>query len=940
MKNLLLNIFLTSCLLLSLSTLKTKAQCTSVFPGVAAADCSTGEIQVNNLFLGVDPSCLAAAGGFSFDILTAADDDGTLIFDNIFSMFMGTAPTPFFPGGTHYPNGTGTVDLMVLSTYFSFFGQVSTTDWYDVGPDAIQGTIDDTYAGTTVDPGFVPVFQNAPIIVKFTPGCADPIMPSINGTELATLPVIPCNTQPDATFTVDNLGPVLPGAPVTVISVAADPNGGAYVLSQTTDLVLGDVYSDCTSFSIINTAQYTGMTGDACVQSYQIDIAVLPFPTNGPIIDDYTCIDQIPGITDPTNADGFIWVYEPGATNVYDNCASVDVSGHWTTPDGCNGPIIAGATNPQRCPFPTDNPTVTDNICPNTNGLFAPPADDPLGNFAWVWDVSNPPTYDACLGAQTASGYWEDTECTSLTDPRSVTSSPTQCCPVITNVSGAEVICHNNSATLLSPVTVDDATLLGFGGADWYIGGAPDAGGQVYDAASTELNTSCSPVDVVLTSYAQCACSGVWIAGATYTITVNPAPPIVNPIPGSCGVAASVELICADGVTVLDTKTNPTSPDGLPCAASGIESDPLAAGSWTAAEIEGLLGVPAGSGCYSDATFAEVAADCAYQACPANCPSVATVNGSATICDGDLATKISDWQAAVAADATNAAALLDAITAMTVVYGSNAGATELVAPNGIVATGVHSGADVCIEETQTTYAYLLCYGIDGVAGGGDDSYLLLGTYTLTVNPNTQTPVTPAPSNCTVTLAPICANDVMTVAATPNLTGDALAANFNATTGVYTAQAGDVAGSIDITITNEFSCAPVTYTLATPACPASAPTLSITDPCNCFAGINLDADPENELAQEVITITPGTAPYTVTAVTGLVDATNTPLTAATATALISGTTITAYVPADGVSTYSLTIQDANGLTATISGGPCNACPVPPPCAASPNMQWGH
>ena len=80
MKNLLLNIFLTSCLLLSLSTLKTKAQCTSVFQGFATADCSTGEIQVNSAFLGVDPSCLAAVGGFSFDILTAFDDDGTFIF--------------------------------------------------------------------------------------------------------------------------------------------------------------------------------------------------------------------------------------------------------------------------------------------------------------------------------------------------------------------------------------------------------------------------------------------------------------------------------------------------------------------------------------------------------------------------------------------------------------------------------------------------------------------------------------------------------------------------------------------------------------------------------------------------------------------------------------------------------------------------------------------
>lgn len=127
------------------------------------------------------------------------------------------------------------------------------------------------------------------------------------------------------------------------------------------------------------------------------------------------------------------------------------------------------------------------------------------------------------------------------------------------------------------------------------------------------------------------------------------------------------------------------------------------------------------------------------------------------------------------------------------------------------------------------------------------------------------------------------------------------------------------------------CITVTITCATPI------SISITDPCNCSAGINLDADPENELAQETITITPGTAPYTVTAVSGLVDATGVALTPATATALISGTILVAYVPANGVTTYSITIQDANTLTDSINGGPCAVCVAG--CNASPNMNWG-
>ena len=216
----------------------------------------------------------------------------------------------------------------------------------------------------------------------------------------------------------------------------------------------------------------------------------------------------------------------------------------------------------------------------------------------------------------------------------------------------------------------------------------------------------------------------------------------------------------------------------------------------------------------------------ATPACPAACPATVPVDDMATICDGALATEISDWQTAVATDATNTAAIADANTATALEYSSVLVPTDATAPDGNVADGVHSGTDVCVAETQTTYAYLLCFGNDATQGTDDDIYLLVGTFVLTVNPDTQTPTVPTASACMVTLVPICANDGLAVAGTPNETGDASAANFDTTTGVYTAQPGDAAGSIDITVTNEFGCEPVTVTLATPACPAT-PTCTLT-----------------------------------------------------------------------------------------------------------------
>ncbi|MFT7605091.1 MAG: hypothetical protein ACI8VT_002684, partial [Saprospiraceae bacterium] len=154
---------------------------------------------------------------------------------------------------------------------------------------------------------------------------------------------------------------------------------------------------------------------------------------------------------------------------------------------------------------------------------------------------------------------------------------------------------------------------------------------------------------------------------------------------------------------------------------------------------------------------------------------------------------------------------------------------------------------------------------------------------------------------------------------------------------YTAQPGDLAGTVDYSVASGIpgsTCVAFMGNTATPICPVVIPpvTMAISDPCNCTLGLDLDVNGSNEYAQEEITIFPGLPPYAVTSVAGLFDNTGTPLTPAMATALITGPdgfglfTLIAYVPADGVSVFSVTVTDSAvpATFATQAGGPCAVC----------------
>ncbi len=105
-----------------------------------------------------------------------------------------------------------------------------------------------------------------------------------------------------------------------------------------------------------------------------------------------------------------------------------------------------------------------------------------------------------------------------------------------------------------------------------------------------------------------------------------------------------------------------------------------------------------------------------------------------------------------------------------------------------------------------------------------------------------------------------------------------------------------------------------------------PTIGLSDPCNCANGIDLDNDGVVDLVSETIVITPGTAPYTVTNYSGgLTDMAGVPLTLADIQALFDAAvpdadgnvSISAYLPADGVTVFSIDISDSNGATASFT-----------------------
>lgn len=158
-------------------------------------------------------------------------------------------------------------------------------------------------------------------------------------------------------------------------------------------------------------------------------------------------------------------------------------------------------------------------------------------------------------------------------------------------------------------------------------------------------NTGCTVITQTVMAYVYCDVDASTTVNAgdtytlvsTYTLTVYPAAAgfTVNPVPGSCGTAASAQLRCGGSTIATESGTAPT------CAAP---SQPFS-GSFTAAEIAAVIGNGATATCYSDITYGPIAATCA--ATPA-----ATVSASGSVCVTGTGTATLDLMTLVTAGNT------------------------------------------------------------------------------------------------------------------------------------------------------------------------------------------------------------------------------------------------------------------------------------------------
>ncbi len=478
----------------------------------------------------------------------------------------------------------------------------------------------------------------------------------------------------------------------------------------------------------------------------------------------------------------------------------------------------------------TVNPGTPTPALPTVNGctttIVALCPNDVYGTNSNVSGGASVANFDTTTGIYTAqpgdaAGVIEVT-ITNEFDCRAVTyivQTPacSSACPTATPVAdNAATICSGALANEITDwqTTVAAANTMGL----VYSSVTPVAGTTTPDEIlpSGAIPAGCAAVDQVVMAYVYCDVDGsgtdnagdIYTLVSTYTLTVNPTSILTGATNVNGCTVFHASLCPNDTYSVGTTITGGASAANLDLATGIYTAQPGDA----AGSIEVLV----------TNEFSCGVANVFYPtpACTAACPTATTVtDDAATICSGALANEITDWQTTVAAANT-----------MGLVYSSVTPVAGTTTPDGILPSGAIPAG--CAAVDQVVMAYVYC-DVDGSAtDNAGDTYTLVSTYTLTVNPDTQTPLQPTATGCAVTLVPLCTNDVMVP--TANVTGDALAANFNTATGTYTAQPGDAAGTIEITITNEFSCAPVNFTLNTPSCSTTPSSLEIgiSDPCVC------------------------------------------------------------------------------------------------------------
>lgn len=419
-------------------------------------------------------------------------------------------------------------------------------------------------------------------------------------------------------------------------------------------------------------------------------------------------------------------------------------------------------------------------------------------------------------------------------------------------------------------------------------------------------NTTCAPITQTVMAYVYCDvdASGGDTAGDTYTLvstyvlTVYPAAAgfSVNPVVGSCGVAATAQLICGGSTIATETGIVPT------CAAP---SQPFS-GSFTAAEIATAIGGGATASCYSDLSYGPIAANCA--ATP-----TATVTTTGAICVTGTGTSTLDLSTLVTA-------------------GNTGGTWSLVTVNGTTLAGSTLSAGTAVAAATATVRYTIA----ATADCPENTY----DATITVNDCTVPTATvdadvDDPCFC-VTVPVLDANNAVT---TPGVLGDVMVittnpvntsvvwnvvagANTTITSGATAVHVGGGVYHVDVTYNDGAGGWAVT---ATPDAP------------NAALGV------QNGAGGTTCTYNIGSFPnLPATACTALNITGATP-----AGGTYSPTSIAAPAPGSAATTQALTYTyDAHPAVGTHPACPLTlnatatipACPVG--CAASPNMQWGN
>ncbi len=210
-----------------------------------------------------------------------------------------------------------------------------------------------------------------------------------------------------------------------------------------------------------------------------------------------------------------------------------------------------------------------------------------------------------------------------------------------------------------------------------------------------------------------------------------------------------------------------------------------------------------------------------------------------------------------------------------------------------------------------------------LAGSLSPSCPVEGPVTLTIYPEVQAPATSEDAvACTTTVTSACAGD--TFGAASGATGDADAANWNAATGVYTAQPGDAVGTINVEVNSGGTCTG-SFTINTPACAAAACTVAIDvagAESTCDQGANpIDPADDTFTVTTTATVTNGSGQYIIT------DGTTTWGPFANGAVGTAGP-----FTADGATTTgALTIEDSadNACSVALGDfGPVAACPDAP------------